>query len=118
LDGAGCPNRLTKQIIKESGIPEGTTGSQLTAIQRSRLIENLTAYPVEIDHVGDFRVAMATTGGVILDEINKKTCESKIVPGLFCIGEILDIDGDTGGYNLQACFSTAFLAAQRIHQIL
>jgi predicted Rossmann fold flavoprotein len=118
LDDAGCPNRLTKQIVKESGIPEGTTGSQLTAIQRSRLIENLTAYPVEVDHVGDFRVAMATTGGVMLDEINKKTCESKIVPGLFCIGEILDVDGDTGGYNLQACFSTAFLATQRIRQIL
>ncbi|HJK70898.1 MAG TPA: NAD(P)/FAD-dependent oxidoreductase, partial [Methanocorpusculum sp.] len=53
-----------------------------------------------------------------LDEINKKTCESKISPGLFFIGEVLDIDGDTGGYNLQACFSTAFLSAQRIRQIL
>ncbi|HJK52485.1 MAG TPA: NAD(P)/FAD-dependent oxidoreductase, partial [Methanocorpusculum sp.] len=68
--------------------------------------------------LGDFRVAMATAGGVVLDEINKKTCESKISPGLFFIGEVLDIDGDTGGYNLQACFSTAFLSAQRIRQIL
>lgn len=118
LDSAGCPDRLIKQMIKESDIPEGTTGSQLTAAQRSRLVGNLTAYLVEIDHVGDFRVAMATAGGVVLDGINKKTCESKIVPGLFCIGEVLDIDGDTGGYNLQACFSTAFLAAQRIRQIL
>ncbi len=118
LDGTGCPDRLIKQMVKESDIPEGTTGSQLTAAQRSRLVRNFTAYPVDIDHVGDFRVAMATAGGVVLDEINKKTCESKIVPGLFCIGEVLDIDGDTGGYNIQACFSTAFLAAQRIRQIL
>ncbi|MDE2444087.1 MAG: NAD(P)/FAD-dependent oxidoreductase [Methanocorpusculum sp.] len=118
LDDAGCPDRLTKQIVKESGIPEGTVGAQLTAAMRSRLVGNFTAYPVEIDHVGDFRVAMATAGGVMLDEINKKTCESKIAPGLFCIGEVLDVDGDTGGYNLQACFSTAFLAAQRIRQIL
>lgn len=118
LDGMGCLDRLIKQMVKESDIPEGTTGSQLTAAQRSRLVRNFTAYPVDIDHVGDFRVAMATVGGVVLDEINKKTCESKIVPGLFCIGEVLDIDRDTGGYNIQACFSTAFLAAQRIRQIL
>ena len=118
LDDAECPDRLVKHMVQESGIPEGTTGAQLTASQRSRLVENLTSYPVEIDHLGDFRVAMATAGGVILDEINKKTCESKISPGLFFIGEVLDIDGDTGGYNLQACFSTAFLSAQRIRQIL
>lgn len=115
---ARCPDRLLKQMVTESGIPEGTTGAQLTAGQRSRLVEKLTAYPVEIDHVGDFRVAMATAGGVVLDEIQKKTCESKISPGLFFVGEVLDIDGDTGGYNLQACFSTAYLAAQRIQQIL
>ena len=115
---ARCPDRLLKQMVTESGIPEGTTGAQLTTGQRSRLVENLTAYPVEIDHVGDFRVAMATAGGVVLDEIQKKTCESKISPGLFFVGEVLDIDGDTGGYNLQACFSTAYLAAQRIRQIL
>ncbi|MDR0980591.1 MAG: NAD(P)/FAD-dependent oxidoreductase [Methanocalculaceae archaeon] len=118
LDDVGCPDRLIKQMVKESGIPEGTTGSQLTAVQRSRLVRNLTAYQVDIDHVGDFRVAMVTAGGVVLNEINKKTCESKIAPGLFCVGEVLDIDGDTGGYNIQACFSTAFLAAQRIRQIL
>lgn len=118
LDGAGCPNRLLRQIVTESGIHDGTTGAQLTAAMRARLVANLTAYPVEIDHVGDFKVAMATAGGVSLDEINKKTCESKLSPGLFFIGEVLDIDGDTGGYNLQACFSTAALAAMRIRQIL
>ena len=46
--------------------------------------------------------------------VNKKTCESKIHAGLFFAGEVLDIDGDTGGYNLQAAFSTAYLAAQRM----
>ena len=57
---------------------------------------------------------MATRGGVALDGINQKTMESKIVPNLYCIGEVLDIDGDTGGYNLQAAFSTAALAARAI----
>ena len=55
-----------------------------------------------------------TRGGVALAEIDPKTMESRLVPGLFFIGEVLDIDGDTGGYNLQAAFSTAALAARRI----
>jgi predicted flavoprotein YhiN len=54
---------------------------------------------------------MMTRGGVARDAIHQKTMEAKSVPGLFCIGEVLDIDGDTGGYNLQAAFSTAVLAA-------
>ena len=57
---------------------------------------------------------MATRGGVALDGVNPKTMESKSVPGLFFAGEVLDIDGDTGGYNLQAAFSTGSLAAESI----
>jgi hypothetical protein len=57
---------------------------------------------------------MVTRGGVSLEDVNAKTMESKIVPGLFFAGEVLDIDGDTGGYNLQAAFSTGYLAAQGI----
>jgi predicted flavoprotein YhiN len=59
---------------------------------------------------------MVTRGGVALDSVNMKTMESKIVPGLFFAGEVLDIDGDTGGYNLQAAFSTGNLAAQEIRK--
>ncbi len=57
---------------------------------------------------------MVTRGGVALDGLNMKTMESRIMPGLYFAGEVLDIDGDTGGYNLQAAFSTGFLAAQSI----
>jgi predicted flavoprotein YhiN len=57
---------------------------------------------------------MVTRGGVARDAIRQKTMEAKTVPGLFCIGEVADIDGDTGGYNLQAAFSTAALAADAI----
>ena len=62
--------------------------------------------------MGDFNKAMATAGGVNRAEINPKTMESRIVPGLFFAGEIMDIDGDTGGYNLQAAFSTGSLAGK------
>ncbi len=90
----------------------------MPAVMLSQLVRNLAEYAVTIDHVGDFKVAMATAGGVSLEEINKKTCESKVSPGLFFIGEVLDIDGDTGGYNLQACFSTAFLVSRRICELI
>jgi hypothetical protein len=67
-----------------------------------------------VDRLGGINEAMVTRGGVSLAEIDPKTMESKLVPGLFFVGEVLDIDGDTGGYNLQAAFSTAALAARRI----
>ena len=67
-----------------------------------------------MERLGGFGEAMATRGGVALEGINQKTMASKTVPNLYCIGEVLDIDGDTGGYNLQAAFSTAALAARHI----
>ena len=61
---------------------------------------------------------MATRGGVALDEVNRKTMQSKIISGLYLAGEVLNIDGDTGGYNIQAAFSTAALAAKDINRNL
>ena len=69
-----------------------------------------------VSSLGDLSVAMVTRGGVALGEVNAKTMESKLVPGLFFAGEVLDIDGDTGGFNLQAAFSTGFLAALGIRK--
>ncbi len=74
----------------------------------------LTECPLEVSAVGDLSVAMVTRGGIALSEVHPKTMESKLVPGLYFAGEVLDIDGDTGGFNLQAAFSTGFLAAQGI----
>ena len=67
-----------------------------------------------VESLSGINEAMVTRGGVSLLEINPKTMESKICRGLFFIGEVLDIDGDTGGYNLQSAFSTGFLAAKKI----
>ena len=60
-------------------------------------------------------MAMTTKGGVSLPEVSPKTMESKLVPHLYFAGEVLDIDGDTGGYNIQAAFSTGHLAAISIN---
>ncbi len=63
---------------------------------------------------GDYDEAMATRGGVSRREVNAKTMESRLVPGLYFAGEVLDVDGDTGGFNLQFAFSSGKLAADAI----
>ena len=78
-------------------------------LQAARLC---TDYQFSILSAGEFSDAMATAGGVALHQVDPKRMESRIVSGLFFAGEVLDIDGETGGYNLQAAFSTAFLAAR------
>jgi predicted Rossmann fold flavoprotein len=110
------PERLNRKLLKISGIPEDHKCAHFSAAQRSVLVTNCTEFPLSIAALGDYKVAMVTRGGVALDSVHSKTMESKIVPGLFFAGEVLDIDGDTGGYNLQAAFSTGYLAAQEIRK--
>jgi predicted flavoprotein YhiN len=79
---------------------------------REELVQMLTKCLFEIDEMGGFHIAMATAGGVHLKEVNPTTMESRKQKGLYLIGEVLDVDGNTGGYNLQAAFSTAYLCAK------
>lgn len=116
IAGLRVPERLAQLLPDLAGIPADSTGAHLAAAGRTRLTGLLTACPLEVSALGDLSIAMVTRGGVALEEVNTKTMESKLVPGLFFAGEILDIDGDTGGFNLQAAFSTGFLAAQEIRK--
>ena len=108
------PERLTRRLLELSGIPDRLTCAHFPAELRRQLVAHCTAFPLVVASLGDFSIAMATRGGIALESVSAKTMESKVVPGLFFAGEVLDIDGDTGGYNLQAAFSTGFLAAQGI----
>ncbi|MEI6293946.1 MAG: NAD(P)/FAD-dependent oxidoreductase [Methanomicrobiales archaeon] len=108
------PERLATLLLHLSGIPENLTCAHLTKEKRTNLIANMLEFPVRVGKVGGFNEAMVTRGGVSLPEIDPKTMASRLVPGLFFAGEIIDIDGDTGGYNLQAAFSTGFQAAKSI----
>ena len=78
------------------------------------IIEIFSNLEFEVEKLADFNQSMVTKGGIDLKEINPQTMESKIITGLFAAGEVLDIDGNTGGYNLQAAFSTAYLAGQEL----
>ena len=106
--------RLIKRILEISGIDTDLSLAHLTKGMRARLIDNLTGLDLVISEVGGYDQAMVTRGGVDTREINPRTMESKIVKGLYLVGEVLDMDGDTGGYNLQAAFSTGMLAAKSI----
>jgi predicted Rossmann fold flavoprotein len=114
LTAYDLPERFVNKLLTLAGIDQDLTGAHLSRKGRSALIELLTGCPFVVGRLGGINEAMVTRGGVALAEIDPKTMESRLVPGLFFVGEVLDIDGDTGGYNLQAAFSTAALAARRI----
>lgn len=110
-------DNLIKILLDKNNIPLDLTLANLNKVSRKNLISDLVEYNFIIDKIGDFDVAMATAGGIDLKEINPKTMESKLHKNLYFIGEILDIDGNTGGYNIQAAFSMAYLAAKHISSI-
>jgi predicted Rossmann fold flavoprotein len=118
LPNLGIPARLAARTLEIAKIPQDLKCSQLTRGMRTDLADRLSGFPMVVEELEGFDSAMVTRGGVNLGEVNSKTMESKLVPGLYFAGEVLDVDGDTGGYNLQAAFSTGFLAARSIRNRL
>lgn len=112
LADLGLPRRMAELFCGLAGLDAAATCAELRRESRRSLERLACAFPAEVEALGGFDKAMATAGGVVLDEVDPGTMGSRIVPGLFFAGEVLDYDGDTGGYNLQAAFSTAALAAR------
>ncbi|MGE5341375.1 MAG: NAD(P)/FAD-dependent oxidoreductase [Candidatus Omnitrophota bacterium] len=106
------PSRLISILLQTLTIDPGAQLARITRTMRTGLGESLCEYPFVVEHPGGFDIAMVTAGGIALNEISAQTMESKRMSGLFFAGEIMDIDGHTGGYNIQAAFSTGYLAAQ------
>lgn len=111
--GQLLPHRVAESILAISTLPDSLTGANLSKVQRQKLVEILKATPVTITGrgAGD---EFVTAGGVPTTEIDAKTMQSKICPGLFFAGEIMDIDGFTGGFNLQASWASGALAGESI----
>lgn len=114
LSELNYPDRFIKKILKINEIPEDTKLAELTKIQRNKIVSSLCKNKFSISRMGDYNIAMVTTGGVSIDSINPKTLESKLVKGLYFAGEVLDIDGDTGGFNIQAAISMGVLVSKNI----
>ena len=110
------PNKLIEPFIRMSGIAPETPGHQISAEGRERLLNLLKSLCFNIKSPLPLTVAMVTAGGVSLKEIDPSTMASRLVAGLYFCGEVMDIDADTGGYNLQAAFSTGYLAGEQAAQ--
>lgn len=138
LDDKKLNNRLTRDLISRCGEPldsilRGLLPRQMVPICleacnvptdidtrnfpgkiRKRLVQWLKDFRIEVSGYRSYDEAIITAGGVSLKEINPTTMESKIVKGLFLAGELLDLQADTGGYNLQAAFSTGWVAGASV----
>jgi len=108
------PERFLDVILKISEVSSEKKLCEISKTERKKLIITLTQYEIEIEKLGEFSIAMATTGGVNCIEVSPKTLQSKIVENLYFIGEVLDVDGDTGGYNIQFAFSSGYKCAENI----
>ncbi len=106
------PRKLVDPIVEMTAIPPHKPGHQINAEERERLLHLLKSLRFNIKSPLSLSSAMVTAGGVSLKEINPRTMASRLVEGLYFCGEVLDLDGDTGGYNLQAAFSTGYIAGE------
>ncbi len=104
------PHQLIDTCLDSCGIPTDIDTSAFPAKMRKRLAVWLKNFRFDISGFRGFNEAIITAGGVSLKEIDPETMKSKLIEGLFIVGELLDIQADTGGYNLQAAFSTGWLA--------
>jgi predicted Rossmann fold flavoprotein len=112
------PARLASRVLEILEIPQDLKCASMTREMRIGLADRLSGFPLVVEGLGGYDCAMATRGGVDLKEVDSKTMESRLARGLYFAGEVLNVDGDTGGYNLQAAFSTGILAARSIKKRL
>jgi predicted Rossmann fold flavoprotein len=106
------PLRLRDVFVQLTGIPADKPGHQISAEERARLFQQLRDTRLTIIAARPLAEAIITAGGVDVKEIEPRTMASKLISGLAFCGETMDIDADTGGYNLQAAFSTGYLAGE------
>lgn len=108
------PKRLWQRLVEAAGIAEETTWSQLTKANATRLLDELTDATFAVVGKSTNKDEFVTCGGVALDEIDFRTMQSKLVDGLYFAGEVIDVDGVTGGFNFQNAWTTGFHAGSHI----
>lgn len=107
------PRRLADALLPLAGLAADRRAAALSRAERARVVAALKRQRVAATGTLGFGRAEVTAGGVALDEVDSRTMQSKLVPGLYFAGEVLDLDGPIGGYNFQAAWSTGWLAATR-----
>ena len=113
----GLPARLWRTLAEQAGIGTETRWNELPVKLQNRLIEGLLRTALTVQGKTTYKDEFVTCGGISLSEINMQTLESRLVPGLHFAGEVLDIDGITGGFNFQAAWTTGYLAGQAMGKL-
>lgn len=111
------PERLWNYLIEISDIDFDKKASDLSKSNLNKLMENTLRYSLICNGKTTFKEEFVTAGGIALNELNPSTCELKKMPGVYAIGEMTDVDGITGGFNFQAAWSMAYVAAKSISGI-
>jgi len=114
----GLPGRLWDFLLKEAGINPETRWAELPAKEQNKFIKNLCAYELAAKGKTTFKEEFVTAGGVLLSEVDTQTMMSKKMENLFFAGEILNVDGITGGFNFQNAWTTGYIAAQGVIGVL
>ena len=104
------PKKMIPVLIARTGIAPAKPVNQLSREERMTVVRLMKQFSVRIDAIDDVKNAIVTAGGVCVREVDPKTMESKLCRGLFFAGEVLDVDGYTGGFNLTIAFSTGYAA--------
>ena len=104
------PRRLVESLMERAGLTAERKAAALSKVERGRLVHEIKHQSFPVTGTLGFKKAEVTAGGISLAEVDSRSMESKLVPGLFLAGEVLDLDGPIGGYNFQAAFSTGWLA--------
>ena len=110
----GLPSRLWVYLLNQSGINEDIRWAEIPAKEQNRLIKNLVAQEFEVKGKTTFKEEFVTCGGINLSEIDPQTMQSKVIPHLYFAGEIMDVDGVTGGFNFQHAWTSGWIAATAI----
>lgn len=112
--GKLLPRKMIPVIVELSGIQPEKPVNEVTKEERGRLVSLFKDIPMTVSGLRGYDEAIITRGGVSVKDVNPATMESKLVPGLFFAGEVLDLDAVTGGYNLQIAWSTGYLAGKSV----
>jgi predicted Rossmann fold flavoprotein len=108
------PASVAAALLERLQIDPARELAHVTRIERRSLVHALLEWPLPVSGCRGYNHAEATAGGVVLDEVNPATMESRVCPGLYLVGEILDVDGRIGGFNFQWAWSTAFVAGKAL----
>ena len=108
------PQRLWDYLLQQSGVDENIRWADLPAKEQNKLIKHICAQEFSVNGKTTFKEEFVTSGGILLDEVDHSSMQSKILPDLFFAGEVLNVDGVTGGFNFQNAWTTGWIAAKAI----